>query len=125
MLKENESATKSAIATDIRHIYFNTIPDVNATLEHNESSFTFSDENGLDTHYTFSGEDVNLVEKKIDPGWFSAATKVFYFNYKNYSGFNFPTGIVLDNNKFRYRLIIKTKSVTVNPQTTNGSSPNI
>lgn len=106
------------VGNDIRNVYLDLIPPVDAETEKSPFAITFRTESeGTRTEYVFSGKNCLLTEKRrYESG--KLIWKVGYYEYRNHAGKWFPSGIVLHNRKYKYRLIIRLKEVRRSSQDT-------
>jgi len=99
------------VGDDIRRVYFNLVPSVDASFKKKKYKIIFSQnsESGK-LLYIFGERDGYLLEKKFyeDGNLF---WKVSYYEYRLVDGNLYPGGIVLDNYKYGYQLIVKLKEV--------------
>jgi hypothetical protein len=97
------------VVNDSRSVYFDLLPSKKAKMELSETLLTFSEpfEKG-ELFYRFGGNPVYLLSKEFkedgDVVW-----RVSYYQYKTIGGKLYPTGMVLDNFKYNYQLIIRLK----------------
>jgi len=110
-LGEREVQFAEAVAQDIRRIYFDWVPPDNAELKRKKDKLVFTEktESGK-VEYIYAGPQRTLVEKKFSKGW-KTACRVRYFDYREVNGKQYPYGIVLQNRKYHYRLVLRIKSV--------------
>ena len=105
-----------AVGSDIRYVYFNLIPDADAAAEVKEDRVIYREtsEGRQVTEFMFGGSQLALLEKKTVNGRKTDRTARFY-EYEERTGGNtlFPGGIVLHNPAQNYRLVIKTRGVTL------------
>lgn len=99
------------VAEDIRRVYYDLVPSDRAKAEKKKYKIIFEEVSGKDRmRYVFSGDGSVLTEKK----YYEEDTlsyKVAYYDYRVIHGKLFPGGIVLDNYKYGYQLIVKLKEV--------------
>ncbi len=103
-----------AVGEDIRRIYFDLIPQSNAESIKSKYKLIFKQaHNAGIIEYVFAGVDGYLIEKKYyedgDPVW-----GVSYYEYRIKGGKLYPGGIILNNFKYNYRLIVRLKEVQDN-----------
>lgn len=96
---------------DIHKMYFNKITDNNRKITKTKYKIFCSvpHKNG-ELHYIFGGEKLYLLEKKYIKNN-EAMWKVSFYNYILRNGRRYPKGIVLNNKKDDYSLIIKLKEI--------------
>lgn len=99
------------VINDIKKIYFDRIPSNSAEVKREKRKVVFKDSlNGGIIEYVFSGEGRFLAEKnyyeKNRRVW-----SVFYYEYTFKDGKIYPQGIVLKDNKYGYKLIIRIKEI--------------
>lgn len=101
----------SAIASDIRCMYFDRVPSSDADCKMTGKTFVFTDHRGNDTvQYVFGGAYSALIEKV----YYSDNDKLWTVSYHEYQlneGKLFPAGIVFSNHKYRYRLLVSLKEI--------------
>jgi len=100
-----------AVAGDIKKIYFDRLPEYGATASRKKYDIVFSrNENGSTIEHVFSGADSLLVEKRctVDD---IAVWSINYYEYRIENGKLYPAGIILENHKFGYRLILRLKEI--------------
>lgn len=104
-----------SIAADIRLIYFNPTPESGLDVQIEPKIVRFS-KNTSDGKLVYEFGDIPgvLLEKRMD-ALFGATWRVRYYQYAVQSGELFPHGIVMDNNRFHYRIIIKNSDWTSDP----------
>lgn len=102
----HKDAFARVVAADVRDIYFDLVPanDAEARKTRNTIVFRRSGTEGRIEHI-FAGADGMLVEKR------SGRRRIRYYDYVDKNGRRFPRGIVLDNGKYRYRLVLRLKEV--------------
>jgi hypothetical protein len=58
--------------------------------------------------YEFGGQPTVLLEKRLD-GAFGPIWRVRYYEYATATTWLYPRGIVMENNRFNYRIIVKNR----------------
>jgi hypothetical protein len=103
-----------SIAQDIQNIYFDPSPIAGAHVQIKPTLVRFDQEApGGYLIYDFGGQPVALLEKQLD-GFFGPLWSARYYDYQTgEGGKTFPRGIVLDNSRFFYRLIIKNRDWSI------------
>lgn len=100
-----------SVAQDIRRIYFDWTPPPHAKLKQKKNRLVFTDKTDAGKiEYVYAGPQRMLVEKKFSKGW-KTACRVRYYDYREVDGKQYPHGIVLQNRKYHYRLVLRVKSV--------------
>lgn len=99
------------VAEDIRRIYFDLFPSVDAKVIKRKQEIIFRQNCGKGRiEYLFAGIDVHMIQKKYYENdrllW-----KVSYYEYEVKDGKLYPKGIVLDNFKYAYSLTLKLKKI--------------
>jgi hypothetical protein len=100
-----------AVGEDIKRIYFDLVPAADASIEKEKYRILFrqSSAPGI-MEYSFGGIGYSLVEKTYYeeniPVW-----RVSYYEYQDKNGKLYPGGIVLENYRYSYRLIIRLKEI--------------
>jgi len=112
--KEHEGFA-DAIGNDIRRIYFDLLPGKKAEPHVGSRKISFRQpRNDKMIEYVFGGEGNLLLKKSAGSKWRTRWEVAFYeyFKIKNKrTSYVFPRGIVLHNRRYKYRLIIRTRSV--------------
>jgi hypothetical protein len=102
----------------VRNMYFDMVPAAAAPGEIHPNYVSFVDQQVQGSiEYTFGGTGQVLLEKRR-PSWIGSVWKVRYFQYTAAEGGLFPRGIVLDNERYQYRIIVKNRSWQVEPEPT-------
>jgi hypothetical protein len=102
-----------SIAHDIGNMYLDLIPTEAAKAEIGSNKIRFSDKlSGGTLVYDFGGGPAVLLEKHLD-GWFWTKWRVRYFRYSTEFGGLYPRGIVMDNGRYHYRIIVKNRDVEI------------
>lgn len=103
----------SAVAFDIKRIYFNLLPTADAMPRQLQDRIIFGTAlpDGYLEH-VFAGENGDLVEKRFYREQF-IAWSVGYYEYGDDNGKSFPRGIILTDYQGGYRLIIREKEQNV------------
>jgi hypothetical protein len=99
------------VGGDIKRVYFDLIPSPKAKVKVKKYSVVFEEKAGKGLmRRVFAGPGGNLIRKEFfergDLVW-----RVAYYEYREVDGKLFPGGVVMDNFKRGYRLIIKLKEV--------------
>lgn len=99
------------VAEDIRKIYFNRLPSESSKVYKKKNEIVFvQDEAGTIIEFVFAGPGNLLVEKRCivdnDVIW-----KVNYYEYRQINGKLHPGGIILENIKYGYKLIMRLKEI--------------
>jgi hypothetical protein len=104
-----------SIAHDIQHMYIDLIPASGAeeTIHSKDVKFTQETPDGT-VIYKFGGDPSILLEKRLT-GFFGTIWRVRYFRYTSESGGLYPRGIVMDNSRYHYRIIVKNRDVEFKP----------
>lgn len=101
----------AAVGQDLRRIYFNCVPSSGAKVSQKNDRMIFTQKNESETvQYTFSGARRLLTEKRFSKGW-RTRSLIRYFDYKEFDGKLYPTGIILYNKAFHYRMVLRVKEV--------------
>ena len=97
-----------AMAADIRRMYFDLVPgdDFQVDLQPTIVRYIKQKPEGR-LVYEFGDEPAVLLEKRLD-GFFGTVWRVRYYLYGK-SPAAFPAGIVMDNNQFHYRIVVKNR----------------
>jgi len=100
-----------AVADDIKKIYFNRLPGAGAEASAKKYEIVFfRNENGATIEHVFAGAGNLLVEKRCTVDNI-AVWSVYYYEYRVENGKLYPAGIILENHKYNYRLIIRLKEI--------------
>lgn len=100
-----------AIGRDLRRIYLDWTPPAGADVERKKHRMVFTEKRADETvEYTFSGTRKLLTEKRFSKGWKTRCV-VRYFEYEEFDGRLYPTGIILHNKQFHYRMILRVREV--------------
>jgi hypothetical protein len=101
-----------SIAQDIRRMYFDLTPTENAKAEVEPTMVRFTEKTPDGTLlYEFGGDPPVLLGKRLD-GFFGTIWRVRYFQYASAGTSLYPRGIVMDNSRFHYRIIVKNRDRT-------------
>ena len=103
----HKEAFARVVAADVRDIYLDPVPGEGAEAVKTRDSIVFrqSDGDGRREHI-FAGTEGLLVEKRL-----GRSRRIRYYDYIEKDGKRFPRGIVLDNRKYRYRLVLRLKEI--------------
>ena len=102
----HREAFARVVAADVRDVYFDLVPAAAAEAKRKKDSIVFRrDGSGGRIEHIFAGADWRLVEKR------SGRRRIRYYDYVEKDGQLFPKGIVLDNRKYRYRLVLRLKEI--------------
>jgi hypothetical protein len=100
-----------AVADDIKKIYFNRLPGTGAKASMEKYEIVFArNENGATIEHVFAGAGNLLVEKHCTVDNI-ALWSVYYYEYRIENGKLYPAGIILENHKYDYRLILRLKEI--------------
>jgi len=104
-----------AVAKDFQHIFLDLIPGNGAKTEIDPNSvrFTQKTDDGTLT-YEFGGDPAILMEKRLS-GFFGSIWDVGYYQYEPTTTGLYPRGIVMDNSRYHYRIIVKNHDVEIDP----------
>ncbi|MEW6379956.1 MAG: DUF3261 domain-containing protein [bacterium] len=100
-----------AVADDIRRIYFDRLPSPEARVRKKKYRIIFRQPGTEGTlEYVFAGADNLLVEKNCyqenNRLW-----SISYYEYQQKDGKFHPTGIILNNHHYHYRLTLRLKEI--------------
>ncbi len=110
-LEKVQAHFSESVAQDIRRIYLGWTPSENAKLKHKQHSLVYREKvGGLKVEYVFEGPQHTLARKVYSRGWRTQSV-IHYFNYEEVDGQLYPFGVVLENKRFHYRLVLRIKSV--------------
>ena len=97
------------LADDIRRIYFDLVPDDLAQVDTGRKVVRFTSRGDAGTIRFEYGDDPIVLLEKRHSRWWGTDWRIQYFDYVQRSGRYFPKGIILDNRRFRYRIVIKNR----------------
>lgn len=100
-----------AVGNDIMRVYFDLVPSTNARITQKTDRIVFrqpSEDGALE--YVFAGEPAVLSTKTYYEDN-RAVWRVSYYDYLMKDGKRFPTGIILQNYRHGYRLIVRQKEI--------------
>lgn len=100
-----------AMGTDVRRMYFDLIPPRRAAVRKGWNSIVFlsRQKEGAIKH-RFAGHGPVLIEKQYyEDG--SPVCRVRYYEYENHGDYRYPAGIILDNQKYGYRLVVRLREI--------------
>ena len=100
-----------AMGQDIRRMYFDLVPIETAQVKIKKTRVVFS-QNTKDGKlvFEFGGEPAVLLDKHLE-GVFGAKWRARYYLYASSAPVLYPYGIVMDNNQFHYRIIVKNRAM--------------
>jgi hypothetical protein len=102
-----------SIGHDIANMYLDPIPVEAAKTEIGSNKIVFSEKQSRGTLiYEFGGASPVLLDKHLD-GWFWTKWRVRYFRYSAEFGGLYPRGIVMDNGRYHYRIIVKNRDLEI------------
>ncbi len=111
-LAENPKVLES-IAQDIRHMYFDLVPDQTARVRVGARSVRYTEARpGAEIEFVMGGADGVLLEKRLTR-WIWPVWRVRFYEYAPTVEGVFPRGIVLDNARFHYRIVVKSRSLRI------------
>ncbi len=98
-----------AVAEDIRRMFFNVVPDSAAETDIGPTSIEFTEKTPQgEIVYEVGGDPPILLDKRL-VGFFGTIWHVGYFKYATSSNTLYPRGIVMDNSRYHYRIIVKNR----------------
>jgi hypothetical protein len=98
-----------AIGQDIRRMYFDLVPGPRAVVRIHPRDVTFTQKTpGGRLVWEFGGQRGVLLEKRLI-GFFGTVWRVRYYQYQSQEANLYPAGIVMENNQFFYRIIVKNR----------------
>jgi hypothetical protein len=116
-LKERSQVLLS-LAADAWHIYFDLLPTHSWKARRSDTRLELREKTGQGTiHYTLAGQPAVLIEKSRSTTWRGTRWRVRYYDYTPAGSiasgaspdWRHPSGIVLDNKTYHYRIIIKNR----------------
>ena len=100
-----------AVAGDIKKIYFDRLPGAGAKASREKYETVFArNEDGATIEHVFAGAGNLLVEKRCTVDNI-AVWNVYYYEYHIENDKLYPAGIILENHKYDYRLILRLKEI--------------
>ena len=100
-----------AMGQDIWRMFFDLVPTKTAKVEFADNAAWYSEDTpGGTLIYELGGNPVVLVQKYLD-GFFGAVWRVRYYQYASSDGSLYPYGIVMDNSRYHYRIIVKNRAM--------------
>jgi hypothetical protein len=100
-----------AVGGDIMRVYFDLVPSAQARIAHKKDRLVFRQPSGEGAlEYVFAGEPADLRTKTYYEDN-RAVWRISYYEYLLQDGKQFPMGIVLQNYKHGYRLIVRQKEI--------------
>ncbi len=102
-----------SIAQDIRRMYFDLVPDQTARVRVGARSVRYTEDRAdAKIEFVIGGADGVLLEKSLTH-WIRPVWRVKFYEYTPTLEGVFPRGIVLDNTRFHYRIVVKNRSVQI------------
>lgn len=100
----------AALAEDFRRIHFGLVPPDDAEVVPGPDTLRFRSvaADGGHLEHVFGGEGMHLLEKHGRQGW-RQGWQVRFYDYGIDPGGLFPRGVVMDNRRLGYRLVVKTR----------------
>ena len=103
-----QKETLLGIAGDTRRMYLDLVPAADAAVTIQPTYVRFSQETAEGTLvYEFGGVPTVLLEKRLE-GFWGTIWRARYYDYAE-SPASHPRGVVMDNNRFGYRIIVKNR----------------
>ena len=110
MEEHGENITKS-LSKDMQRIYLDWTPPQDAKIKKKKYYFEYQFKRGKETvRYRYAGSRHLLVKKSFSKGWRTQCV-VRYYEYKEFDGKLYPTGIFLHNKRFHYKMIFRLKKI--------------
>ncbi len=102
-----------SIAQDIRRMYFDLVPDQAARVRVGARSVRYTEDRpDAEIEFVMGGADGVLLEKRLTR-WIWPVWRVKFYEYTPTLEGVFPRGIVLDNARFHYRIVVKNRSLWI------------
>jgi hypothetical protein len=98
-----------AIAGDVRRMYFDLLPSPVARIELVRTFVRFNQRNPDGTLIFEMGGSPSILLEKRQAGFFGTIWRVQYFDYIAAPGGLYPRGIVMDNSRYLYRIVVKNR----------------
>lgn len=106
---QNHKDILTAIGQDLHRMYFDLVPGQTADVDIGKTKITFAVKSSDgDLEYKFGGDPAVLLEKRLS-GFFGTIWRAQYFQYQWHAGTLYPRGIVMDNSRYHYRIIVKNR----------------
>lgn len=101
----------ASVGADIHAVYMDVVPDAAAAVRRRSETIVYrSERDESRIEHTFTGTPPMLVEKRLyEQG--KLVRRARYYAYAEENGQHYPQGIVLDNKRYHYRLIIRAKEM--------------
>ena len=99
------------LGRDVWRMQFDLIPGAGADVVAEETAIRFREETAEGRlTFEFGGDPTVLREKRVD-GFFGTIWRVRYFQYTSPPGMVHPRGVVIDDDRFHFRLVIRNRSI--------------
>lgn len=106
-----------AVARDIGRVYFDLLPPAGAIPRNHPRKIEFrAPAEGGEVRHVFAGPSGDLTEKRWYDEKGSLVWRVSYYEYRDERAGRIPRGVVLDNFKHGYRLVVKVKEIAENAE---------
>lgn len=110
-LSDRAERVAQAVAADIRHIYFNTVPPAGSEVQRKKHRLIFTERTAEGRiEYDLAGPEQRLTEKRIYEGR-RRVSRIRYGDYTLHDGHLHAETIFLQNRAYHYQLILRVKSV--------------
>jgi hypothetical protein len=100
-----------AVAEDTRRMYFDRIPAPDAKVSKEKYRILFRQPAAEgELEYVFAGADGALVDKR----YYEKGSRIWnasYYEYRRENGRLYPTGIILDDHRRGYRLVVRLREI--------------
>lgn len=98
-----------SIGQDVRRMYYDLVPSPAAKVESRHTFVRFNQRNDAGTLIYEMGDEPAVLLEKRQAGIFGTIWRVRYFDYTTVPGGLYPRGIVMDNNRYFYRIVVKNR----------------
>lgn len=99
-----------SVAADTQRMYFDLVPSREAMVDVGPTVVRFRQNTAEGTLvYEFGGTPAVLLEKRLE-GFYGAIWRVRYYDYGDAQPGLYPRGLVMDNKRFGYRIIVKNRA---------------
>ena len=98
-----------AIAADTRRMYFDLLPSPASRIDLRRTFVRFSERDHDGTMIFEMGGNPSILLEKRQAGFFGTLWRVQYFDYAPGAGGLYPRGIVMDNSRHFYRIVVKNR----------------
>ncbi len=98
-----------SVANDVRRMYFDLAPPASAVAEPRRTFVRYNQRDQQGTLIFELGANPPVLLEKRQAGFFGTIWRVQYFDYVAAGGGLYPRGIVMDNSRYFYRIVVKNR----------------